>query len=133
MFPIFTSCKLGNVNDMREWDLSFGGIQKLVSTPCLNEELILGRPFLIQYIDSSLLLYDDIGDSLFLLLDLNDNNRIYRFGKKGEGSNEFLQVFAFCNMRSDSIIGVYDAYKRDLREINLCKVKRGDVDFPIIP
>lgn len=35
-------------------------------------------------------------------------------------------------MRSDSIIGVYDAYKCDLREINLCKVKRGDVDFPII-
>lgn len=70
MFSIFTSCKLGNVNDMREWDLSFGGIQKLVSTPCLNKELILGRPFLIQYIDSSLLLYDDIGDSLFLLLDL---------------------------------------------------------------
>ena len=53
MFSIFTSCKLGNVNDMREWDLSFGGIQKLVSTPCLNKELILGRPFLIQYIDSS--------------------------------------------------------------------------------
>ena len=52
MFPIFTSCKLGNVNDMREWDLSFGGIQKLVSTPCLNEELILGRPFLIRYIVS---------------------------------------------------------------------------------
>ena len=31
-------------------------------------------------------------------------------------------------MKSDSILGVYDAYKHDLREINLGKVKRGEID-----
>lgn len=79
-----------------------------------------------------MLIYDDIGDSLFLLVDLKENDRVYRFGQKGEGNNEFLQVFAFCNMKSDSILGVYDAYKHELREINLDKVKRGEMNFPVV-
>ena len=90
---ILMSCGQKGVDNIASWDYSFGEVKKLVSAPCLDEELILGRPFLIHYADSSLLIYDDIGDSLFILLDLNDNNKIYRFGKKGEGSDEFLQVF----------------------------------------
>ena len=66
------------------------------------------------------------------MVDLKENDRVYRFGQKGEGNNEFLQVFAFCNMKSDSILGVYDAYKHELREINLDKVKRGEMNFPVV-
>lgn len=132
MLTVFSSCVQKGVSNLADWDRSFGDARKLISKSCSDEELILGHPFFMQYADSSLLIYDDIGDSLFLLLDLNDNNKVYRFGKKGEGSNEFLQVFAFCNMGSDSILGVYDTYKRDLREINLCKVKRGNIDFPVV-
>ncbi|MCD8094252.1 MAG: TolB-like 6-bladed beta-propeller domain-containing protein [Bacteroides sp.] len=128
----FASCGQKGENNITDWDRSFGDAQKLVSKSCLDRELILGRPYLIQYADSSLLIYDDIGDSLFLLVDLKENNRVYRFGQRGEGSNEFLQVFNFCHMKSDSILGVYDAYKHDLREINLGKVKRGEIDFPVL-
>lgn len=35
-------------------------------------------------------------------------------------------------MKSDSILGVYDAYKHELREINLDKVKRGEMNFPVV-
>lgn len=129
---ILMSCGQKGVDNIASWDYSFGEVKKLVSAPCLDEELILGRPFLIHYADSSLLIYDDIGDSLFILLDLNDNNKIYRFGKKGEGSDEFLQVFDICNMKSDSVLGVYDAYKHDLREINFGQIKRGNINFPVI-
>lgn len=129
---ILMSCGQKGVDNIASWDYSFGEVKKLVSAPCLDEELILGRPFLIHYADSSLLIYDDIGDSLFILLDLKDNNKIYRFGKKGEGSDEFLQVFDICNMKSDSVLGVYDAYKHDLREINFGQIKRGNINFPVI-
>ena len=105
---ILMSCGQKGVDNIASWDYSFGEVKKLVSAPCLDEELILGRPFLIHYADSSLLIYDDIGDSLFILLDLNDNNKIYRFGKKGEGSDEFLQVFDICNMKSYSVLGFYE-------------------------
>lgn len=132
ILSIFASCVHKGENSIADWDCSFGDVQKLVSKPCLDEELILGRPYLMQYADSSLLIYDDLGDSLFLLIDLKENNRVYRFGQKGEGVNEFLQVFAFCNMKSDSIFGVYDAYKHDLREINLNKVRRGEMNFPVL-
>lgn len=119
-------------SSVEDWNRTFINTKKLISEACLDRELILGRPFLIQYVDSSLLIYDDIGDSLFLLVDLKENDRVYRFGQKGEGNNEFLQVFAFCNMKSDSILGVYDAYKHELREINLDKVKRGEMNFPVV-
>lgn len=132
MLIVLSSCVQNGVSNLSDWDRSFGDARKLVSWSCSDEELILGQPFLMQYGDSSLLIYDDIGDSLFLLFDLKDNNKVYRFGKRGEGSNEFLQVFAFCNMGTDSILGVYDTYKRDLREINLRKVKRGNIDFPVV-
>lgn len=129
---VCVSCGRNREADFADWDRSFGDAEQLVSRSCLNEELILGHPFLIQYADSSLLIYDDIGDSLFLLVDLKEPDKVYRFGQRGEGKNEFLQVFAFCNMPSDSIIGVYDAYKHDLREINLRKVKRGNLELPVL-
>lgn len=126
------SCTQKGESSIADWDCSFGEAKKLVSKSVLKDELILGRPFLIQYVDSSLVIYDDIGDSLFVLVDLKESGRIYRFGQKGEGDNEFLQVFSFCNMKSDSILGVYDTYKHDLREINLDKIKRGEIDFPVL-
>ena len=132
ILSVFASCVQKPDSSVEDWDRTFINTKKLISEACLDRELIFGRPFLIQYVDSSLLIYDDIGDSLFLLVDLKENDRVYRFGQKGEGNNEFLQVFAFCNMKSDSILGVYDAYKHELREINLDKVKRGEMNFPVV-
>lgn len=132
MLSAFASCAQKGENSIADWDKYLGEAQKLVATSVLDEELILGRPFLIQYADSSLLIYDQIADSLFLLVDLKENNRIYRFGHKGEGNNDFLQVYSFCKTQSDSILGVYDAYKHDLREINLSKIKRGEINLPVL-
>lgn len=132
MLGVFVSCVQKVEDNVADWDCSFGNAKKLVSKPCLDEDLILGRPFLIQYADSSLLIYDEIGDSLFLLVDLKENHRICRFGQKGQGDNEFLQVFSFCHTKSDSILGVYDAYRHDLREINLDKIRRGETDLPVL-
>lgn len=125
------SC-MKNENRMSEWNQSFGEAKKIYSLACLDENMILGRPFLIQYADSSLIIYDEIGDSLFTIIDLATDNKIYRFGQKGEGDNEFLQVFSFCNMASDSLIGVFDIYRHCLREINIRQVKRGTTKFPVL-
>lgn len=127
-----SSCKQSTTRIMMDWDLSFGNSQKITSVPCLDEELILGSPLLLQYADSSLLIYDRLADSLFLLIDLADNNRIYRFGQKGQGANDFLQVYSFGRTKSDSVIAVYDAYAHKLRELNLHQVKREPAQFPVL-
>ena len=117
-----------------EWDESFGEPQELVSTPLLDEELILGQPYLIQYVDSSLVLFDNIGDSLFIWVDLNEGNRVCRFGQKGEGADEFLQVYSFCRLATEGAIGVYDYYRSVLREMDVRNIRQGEreLTYPIL-
>lgn len=129
---LFFIASCDEVDKVREFDTSFKKIQKISFTECLNEELILGRPFFINYVDSSLLIYDDIDDNLFTLIDLNNVDSIYRFGKKSEGVNEFLQVFSMCKLNDDSSIGIYDVYKHSLLEMNIDNIKRGIIEFPLI-
>lgn len=128
---LITSCDKGDA--VRDFDATFQRIQKISSIEFLKKELLLGRPYYINYIDSSLLVYDDLGDSLFTLIDLRDDtNSIYRFGRKGEGPNEFLQVFSMSRLCDDSLIGVYDVYKHALLEMNIHQIKKGNVEFPLI-
>ncbi|MEO4925226.1 hypothetical protein ABHZ32_14310 [Bacteroides uniformis] len=117
---------------MRKFDASFTKMRKITSANVLNHELILGRPYIIHYADSSVVIYDDINDSIFTLIDLRDNNSVYHFGKRGEGNNEFLQVFSLCSLYGDSLIGVYDVYKRNLVEMNLRQIKQGNIQFPVL-
>ncbi len=126
---LFISCK--GRDDVQKFDKSFLKTQRLTSTECLDSDYIWGRPWLICYSDSSVIAYDDIGDSIFTLLNLR-NNSVIRFGLKGEGVNEFLQPFSFHNIASDSLIGVYDMYKRVLVGLNLRQVKRGTMEFPVV-
>lgn len=133
LFSLFFLYSCQNVNNqVQTWESSFTDVQKIHSTPLLQEELILGRPFLMHYADSSLLIYDDLADSIFCFIDMANDNKIYRTGRKGQAGNEFLQVFSFCNMPSDSLIGVYDAFRHCLREISTRKIRLGIDEFPII-
>lgn len=127
---LLASCD--KVDEVRNFDAAFQTIQKISSTECLNNELLLGRPYFINYVDSSLLIYDDLNDSLFILIDLKNENSTYSFGRKGEGPNEFLQVFSIGKLGNDSLIGVYDIYKHALLEMNINQIKRGIFEFPLI-
>ena len=77
ILSVFASCVQKPDSSVEDWNRTFINTKKLISEACLDRELILGRPFLIQYVDSSLLIYDDIGDSLFLLVDLKEKARSY--------------------------------------------------------
>ena len=116
------------------WDESFGEPQELLSTPLLDEELILGQPYLMQYVDSSLVIFDNIGDSLFIWVDLKEGNRICRFGQKGEGADEFLQVYSFCRLAKEGAIGVYDCYRSVLREMDVRSIRQEERElaYPIL-
>ena len=86
----FSSCT--NYDEkMRKFDASFTKMRKITSANVLNHELILGRPYIIHYADSSVVIYDDINDSIFTLIDLRDNNSVYHFGKRGEGHDHHIQ------------------------------------------
>jgi len=120
-----------NKNKVENFESSFPASRHLTSIECLDSSFIWGRPWLIHYSDSSIIAYDDIGDSIFTLLNLR-NDSVIRFGRKGEGVNEFLQPFSFHNIASDSLIGVYDMYKHVLVGLNLRQVKRGTMEFPVV-
>ena len=63
----FSSCT--NYDEkMRKFDASFTKMRKITSANVLNHELILGRPYIIHYADSSVVIYDDINDSIFTLI-----------------------------------------------------------------
>lgn len=126
----FCACS-GARMDFEKWDASFEHRYSLASTSLMKQELILGRPFMFKYADSSLFVYDYLADSLFVLIDLNDHNRVYRFGQRGQGDNEFVQPTGCCLMPADSVIGIYDYPRKQLRAINLRQVKRGVAEFPV--
>lgn len=128
---IICSCTQEN-DKFLMWDQAFGKLRKIESSTLLNDELIMGQPFLIQYVDSSLVIFDNIGDSLFIMIDMLNNNKIYRFGQKGEGDNEFLQVFSFAKMVENNTLGVYDMYRHVLRKVDLDELRMGKEDYPII-
>lgn len=128
---VLCSCT-NNRDSLERWDKLFMVTRELVSSSLLDEELILGRPAALEYVDSSLFIYDSLGDSLFMLIDLNDENRVYRFGQKGQGSNEFLLPFAFGSLPSDTLLGVYDLYTRKLRRVNPRQIKKGVEDYSVL-
>lgn len=131
VIAIFLSSCSENDN-MHKLDKSFLKAKVIPAIDFLDGELLLGKPYCIHYVDSSIIIYDDLTDSIFTLVDLEDDNSVFCFGRKGEGRDEFLQVFSFCNLNSDSLIGVYDIFKHTLTEINLRQVKEGIVHFPIV-
>lgn len=130
LFIFLSSCTKGD--NMHKLDNSFSETKKISAVNCLDNELLFGRPYCIHYADSSIVIYDDLTDSIFTLIDLKDDNSVFRFGRKGEGSDEFLQVFSLCNLNSDSLIGVYDVFKHTLSEMNLRRVKEGIIHFPVV-
>lgn len=125
----FCSCR--NDKQEKSFDSEFTKKYKLTSEQLLDSNFIWGRPFYIHYSDSSILVYDDLNDSIFTLVDLNDH-KTYRFGRKGEGRDEFIQVASFHNLSSDSLIGVYDTFKHVLVKMNLLQMKKGNINFPLI-
>lgn len=124
----YSSCT--DKGSMEEFDASFREIHEISSVNLLEQELLLGRPLLIHYVDSSIVIYDELTDSIFTLVDLKKEKLVYHYGRKGEGNNEFLQVFSFCKLGSDSLVGVYDVYRRNLVQMNVRQIKRGNAVFP---
>ena len=110
---------------MEDFDALFTHKKSVLVKACLSEEPIMGRPFYMIYADSSVIFYDDLGDSLFTMVDLSDNKRIYRFGERGQGSRDFLQVASLQKDKTDSCVCVYDYYKHSLLRINLENLKKG--------
>ena len=130
LLMLLTSC--GQSDKWENWEHSFTIVQELKSAPCMDEELILGGPVQMLYADSSLFIHDVKTENLFWLIDLADNCRTYCFGQRGNAGNEFLQIGSVCKMNNDSILGAWDSYRRELREINLRQVKRLEEDYPVI-
>lgn len=123
---ILSSCNKMPQQSMAEFDKAFP-TKRIHYNQLLSDKLILGQPFLINYIDSSLLIYDNIADSLFSLMSLKNESKyqIWSFGRRGQGDNEFLQVFSVARMKEDSLVGIYDCFKHELVQLNLEEIKKG--------
>lgn len=119
-------------NSMATFDSSFSVHQELKSNLMFGDELMLGQPFLMMYVDSSLVIYDHASDSIFTLIDLNKNERVIHFGKRGQGKGELLQVFSLSRMSSDSLLGIYDCFQHKLFQTNIEEIKKGHFDLNLV-
>lgn len=93
------------------------------------DEMFLGMPGTIFYLDSSLVILDNGADKFFHLIDLHQDQYVGNFGIKGQGPNEFLQPFSFQNI-TDKEVGVFDLWQKALFGINIEALKNGDTNFP---
>lgn len=98
----------------------------------MKEELILGTLSQMLYTDSSIVIHDNKTDNLFLMIDIADHYKTYRFGSKGNAGNEFLQIGSMCRMNTDSVIGIWESYRNLLREINLNRVRQLKDEYPVV-
>ncbi len=73
---LLTSCNQSRSGNWEDWEQSFTVSQKLKSVPCMDEELILGGPVQMLYMDSSLLIHDVKTENLFWLIDVADKYKI---------------------------------------------------------
>ena len=89
---LLTSCNQSRSGKWEDWEQSFTVSQKLKSVPCMDEELILGGPVQMLYMDSSLLIHDVKTENLFWLIDMADKYKTYNFGRCGNAGNEFLPL-----------------------------------------
>ena len=111
----------GKRDKFLQWDKTFKEIKELQSTPLLKDELILGRPGAFKYIDSSLFIYDDLGDSLFMLIDLKDQN-VDGLIVVGDPSSNNTQKLAAIGKEAKIpyVVCVADATEIDLDQIRTC-------------
>ena len=129
---LITACQQQDDVSMQEFDKSFV-VKQLKGRQLFTERLMLGQPFLMHCVDSNLVIYDNIADSLFTMIDLrHEDGRIWSFGRKGQGGNEFLQVFSLARMPSDSLLGIYDCFKHELVQVNLHDIKRGIEEYSLV-
>lgn len=79
-------------------------------------EHLWGNPFSIRYVDSLLLVYDEMsGDKLFHLVNPLRPDNVTSFGEKGQGKDEFLMPME-CLPCNDSTATIYDYASKKLFE-----------------
>lgn len=128
---LWVSCQRGeNIKSLEEM---FVDSQELTHERPLSDDMVWGSPAFLHYVDSSVVVYDNTLDSIFTLIDVRNPYEFLRFGKKGQGVNEFLQPFSFQNIGEGYRMGVYDVFKHSLFSIDLNAVKaREKESFPLI-
>lgn len=124
------SCNTRHINN--DLDNLFYGIEDSISySTCLTNEFLWGMPVKAHYIDSTLIVWEDAGDSLFVLIDPYNKEVIGKYGNRGQGVNEFLQPFSFQTI-NDSVAAVYDLWKHTLVELNLRNMINGNINYSVL-
>lgn len=132
LLALLISVSCSTSHKSADLDQLFSGTEQRIShTLCLSEEFLWGTPARIHYADSTLIARDDSGDGLFVLIDTKRKQVIGTYGSRGQGVNEFLQPSSFQTI-NDTVVGVYDVWKRALVELNLRNMIRGVVDYPVV-
>ena len=127
---VFYSCENNKINS--RLDNLFTSKVFLEYEKMSSNNYIWGTPMDMIYCDSAIIVFDEKSeDGLFHLVDLNDLDSIYDFGKKGQGVNEFLMPFDI-QLFGKSSISVYDLYKKTLSVLNIPEIKTGIRNYSIL-
>lgn len=126
----FSSCENNKINS--QLDNLFTSRIFLEYEKMPSNNYIWGTPMDMLYCDSAIMVFDEKSENgLFHLINLNDLDSIYDFGKKGQGIGEFIMPFDF-QLFSKSAVSVYDLYKKTLSVLNIPEIKNGTYNDSIL-
>lgn len=113
---LFSCSQTVNKNSI---DKLFSVCDTIKYTVLKTDEHLWGKPFTMKYIDSMIFVYDDIvGENIFHLVDLNNGNKIFSLGKKGQGKNEFVMPMEYLPC-GDTAIAVFDYANKKLSNLTI--------------
>lgn len=127
---VFYSCENNKINSRLDNLFTSKVFLKYEKMPSNN--YIWGTPMDMLYCDSAIMVFDEKSENgLFHLVNLNNLDSIYDFGKKGQGVDEFLMPFDF-QLFNEKAISVYDLYKKTLSVLNIPEIKTGIRNYSIL-
>lgn len=127
---VFYSCENNKINS--RLDNLFTSKVFLEYEKMSSNNYIWGTPMDMLYCDSAIMVFDEKSENgLFHLVNLNNLDSIYDFGKKGQGVDEFLMPFDF-QLFNEKAISVYDLYKKTLSVLNIPEIKTGIRNYSIL-
>lgn len=93
---------------------------KLRSTVFNKNKFDVYQPSNLEIVDNYLILLDTKADKMIKIIDLNSNELLKSFGRKGQGPDEFISVAQIIpSQKETNSFWIYDLFTRNLKKFNI--------------
>jgi hypothetical protein len=102
---------------------------KLRSSKFNNNNFDVYQPSNLEIVDNYLIMLDTKADKMIKIIDLNSNELLKSFGRKGQGPDEFISVGQIILSQKDiNTFWIYDIFMRSLKKFDLKAILNDNFD-----